>query len=90
MKIKKGLVIREIDNEFILIDTGVVPPIFNGIIKLNSTGKSIIDLLSNKECSYNELISKLLDIYDVDKEVLTKSVNPFLDELRRVKLLDGE
>ena len=90
MKIKEGLIIKEIDNEYVLIDSGVVPPVFNGIVKLNKTSKTIIDLLSKQEYTYDELITKLLDIYDTDRGTLEVSIKPFLDELRRIKLLDGE
>ena len=90
MKIKEGLIIKDIDNEYVLIDSGIVPPIFNGIVKINETGKTIIELLKEKEYTYDELISHLLERYDVDKKTLEESINPFLIELRRIKLLDGE
>ena len=87
MKIKEGLIIKSIDNEYVLIDSGIVPPIFNGLIKVNKTGKVIIELLTSKEYSYNELVEALLDKYDVSKDELEEAINPFLEELRRAKLL---
>ena len=87
MKVKDGLIIKEIDNEYVLIDSGIVPPIFNGIVKLNKTSKDIIDILLEKECSFDELIENLLEKYDASKEELVSSITPFLDELRRIKLL---
>ena len=88
MHIKEGLIIKEIDNEYVLIDSGIVPPIFNGIIKLNGTGRYIISLLQDKDLSLEELYETLLDKYDIDKKSLQESIKPFLEELRRVKLIN--
>ena len=87
MHIKKGLIIKEIDNEYVLIDSGIEPPLFNGLIKVNKVGKVIIELLMNNDYSYDELIKELLDRYDTDEDTLKASINPFLDELRNAKLL---
>ena len=88
MKIKNGLIIKEINNEFILVDSGIVPPMFNGMIKLNNTSKYIVELLEQRELGIEELYQSLIEKYDVDKKTLENVVPPFLDELKRIKLLN--
>ena len=88
MHIKKGLIIKSIDNEYVLIDAGIEPPIFNGIIKLNKTGKRIIELLETKDMDIDELYLAINKEYEVDKDTFISSIRPFLDELKIVKLLD--
>lgn len=87
MHIKRGLIVKEMDNEFILIDAGIEPPFFNGIIIINETGKRIIELLSKQDYSYEDLCVFLLDEYEVKLDELKKVIDPFLEELKRVKLL---
>jgi len=87
MRIKQGLIIEKLDEEFVLVDSGIESPKFNGMIKLNQTSKAIVDLLIKEELSFDELISKLLDIYNVDEETLTKSVKPVLEQLKKVNIL---
>ena len=46
MKIKEGFVVREIAGQSVVIAVGAASKIFNGIIKLNETGKIIWTKLS--------------------------------------------
>ena len=41
MKIKNGFVVREIAGECVVVALGEASKVFNGIIKLNETGKII-------------------------------------------------
>ena len=86
MKIKNGIVIRQIEDKCILVDTGKVQPKFNGMIKLNETSKDIIDLLTNDDLSIDELINKLLEMYDVDKETLITEVDNIITQLKETNI----
>lgn len=87
MKIKKGIIIQQMQNDYILIDSGIVQPAFNGMIRLNKTSKTIIELLQNDELSKEELVDKLLEKYDAPKETITKSVDMFIEELSKTVIL---
>ena len=87
MKVKDGIAIRQVDDEYVLVDTGKIKPKFNGMIHLNETSKDIIDLLTKDDLSMDELIKKLLDIYDVDKETLEKEVANFIAQLKEVNII---
>ena len=47
MKIKDGFVLRDIAGDTVVIATGELSKTFHGMIKLNSTGKEIWQILSS-------------------------------------------
>lgn len=87
MKAKQGLIIKELDNEYILIDSGIESPRFNGMIKLNETSKNIVSLLMNKDMSIEEIYEDMLKTYDTDIDTLKKSVPHILDELKKANIV---
>lgn len=88
MRLKEGLIINQIDDEYILIDLGLVKPVFNGMIKLNDTGKDIIELLKNKDINEDEIVSALLEKYDAKEIDIRNDVKDIIKELEKVKLLN--
>ena len=70
MKIKNGFVVREIAGQSIVVALGEASKIFNGMIKLNETGRVIWDALV-KGAETEEIVEALLAEYDVDREVET-------------------
>ena len=82
MKIKKGFVVRNIAGESVVVALGAASKSFNGIIKLNDTGRFLWDKLS-VGCEKEELIAALLAEYDVDEKTAEN------DALMFVKTLEG-
>ena len=83
MKIKKGYLINELGDEYIVVTVGDATKDFNGAIRLNRTGaflwKSIQDGADTKE----KLISNMLDYYEgLDKETAQGDVDEFLEVIR--------
>lgn len=74
-------VFNEVDGELVMmnIETGEY-------ISMNSTGKAIWNLLEN-ETSLENLLSSLEKDYDVDSEILSKDVLPFIEKLRKKDIL---
>lgn len=87
MKIKQGVIIQKIEDEYILIDSGIVEPYFHGMIKLNEMGKEIITLLQEKELSEEEIIKILESKYDAKEGEISSSVNSFIKELSKTPIL---
>lgn len=80
MKIKEGFVVRDIAGQSVVIAVGAASKIFNGIIKLNETGKLIWTKLSegaNKE----DTVTAILAEYDVDRETVEKDYDNFVNTL---------
>ncbi len=57
--------------------------IFQGMIRLSPSGKFIWDLLENN-ITYEELVSKTMEKYDVELDVVKNDIDIFLDSLKKV------
>ena len=86
MKIKLDFVLREIAGDLLLVPAGQTALDLNGMIILNEVGGEVWKLLP-KVADEEELISRLLEEYDVEEAVLRKDVEAFLGELRALNIL---
>lgn len=86
MEIKLEFVLREIAGDLLLVPAGKTALDFNGMITLNEVGGEIWKLLPEVR-DEEELISRLLEEYDVEEAVLRKDVEAFLGELRALNIL---
>ncbi|MCR1821750.1 PqqD family protein [Terrisporobacter muris] len=86
MKLKKEFMLREIVGETILIPVGESNNHFNGIITINEIGRFI---WQNYESSKDEedLLSKILDEYEVKKEIAKSDLDEFLGKLREADII---
>ncbi len=87
MKIKNGFVIREIAGQSVVVALGEASRSFNGIIKLNETGRVMWDVLS-RGAEKEDVVSKILSEYDVDRETVKKDVDSFVNALKENNILE--
>ncbi len=88
MKIKKGFVLKEIAGQYVVVALGQASKIFNGIIKLNDSGKFIWDMLE-KGAETDEIVDALLEEYEgVDREIAEADVQKFIYELKGANILE--
>lgn len=87
MKIKSGFIVKEIAGQYVVIALGAASKIFNGIIKLNDSGKFIWDKLA-VGADKDEIVNALLEEYDVDRTVAEADVDKFIDELKGANILE--
>ena len=87
MKIKQGFVIREIAGQSVVVALGEASKIFNGMIKLNETGKSIWTQLADG-CEREAIIEAMLREYDVDRETVNRDVDGFINILKGANILE--
>ena len=87
MKIKNGFVVREIAGQSIVIALGEATKDFNGMIKLNETGRVIWDMLSNGKTP-EEIVARITEEYDVDAETVKKDVDTFINTLEGANILE--
>ena len=80
MKIKKGFVVRDIAGQSVVIAVGEASKVFNGIIKLNETGKIIWTKLS-EGADKSATVDAILAEYDVDRETVEKDYDTFVNTL---------
>lgn len=87
MKIKNGFVKRNIAGSEIVVPVGKATATFNGMITLNESGAFFWDCLIG-ETTRDEVIGKVLEVYEVTPEKAAQDVDKFIDMLRENDLLD--
>ena len=86
MELKKKFVLRNIVGETILVPIGQNNEAFNGLISINELGKFIwenIESAKDKE----ELLQRILDEYEVDRDVAKADLDEFLGKLEAVDII---
>ena len=86
MKIKKGFMLRKLGTDYAAVAMGTTRKNFNGLIRMNETGKFLWDCLQT-DCTEEELIQKLLEEYDTSREEAQKDIAEFISGLRRAGIL---
>lgn len=86
MRIKEGLMMRRIAGVDVVVPAGEGAVNFNGIITLSHTGAFVFGRL-REEASEQELLSRLLQEYEVDEEQARADLREFLTKLREADLL---
>ena len=87
MKIKKGLVLKEIAGNYVVVPTGALVKNFNGVANLNSTSAFLWAKCENgidKEFLVNELIKE----YQIDRETALRGVEKFIEMLKKEEFVD--
>ena len=86
MKIKKELVKRDIAGDTILVPVGKTVYDSNGLFILNELGAFLWDRLEQAQ-SEGELLTAILNEYEVTEEVAAKDLRTFLENLRKLGIL---
>ena len=88
MKIKNGFVLSKVGDSTVAVATGELTEKFPGALILNPSGKLLFEMLSEKDCNAEELISALLKRYDVTPDNAKKDLDAFLNTLRTAGILE--
>lgn len=86
MKIKEGYLLREIAGTHIVVPIGERVIDFKGLMTLNGTGSFIWKCLS-EDTSYDALLARILDEYEVSGETARKDLDEFLGAARESGVL---
>lgn len=87
MKIKKGFVVREIAGQNIVIALGEATKTFNGMIKLNETGRIIWDMLTEGS-ERADIVKRICDEYEADTATVEADVDAFINTLQGANILE--
>ncbi len=82
MKIKDGFVLEEVGENYIAVAVSGEARGFNGVVRLNSTGAFLWNLMKDEDVSREELLEKLLEAYDVPRERALDDIIKFENTLR--------
>ena len=87
LKVSKDLILREIAGEHILVPTGETAGKVHGMITLSESGLLLWNRLQ-QGCEESALTEALVAEYEVSPETAASDVKEFLDQLRKVDLLE--
>lgn len=86
MEIKKELIKREIAGDCILVPVGRSTLDSNGLFALNELAVFIWDILPSID-SEDEIVAKILDEYEIDRETAERDVADFMSKLRELGII---
>lgn len=87
MKVKEGFMLREVADNYVVVPVGSAATKFNGVITLNSTGAFLWKKLT-KEITISELVSSLVQEYEVDATIARTDVEKFIEKLAGANLIE--
>ncbi len=87
MKINKSMTLRTIAGDNILVPDADTTLDLNGLFVVTETGAFIWEHLESAE-SDAEVVDKLLEEYEIDRETAEKDVTDFLGKLRQYGIID--
>ena len=86
MILRKEIIISELDGSFVAVAAEEAGEHFHGMIKLNETGAFITRLLKS-ETTAEEVVSNLIEAFDVGEEQAKKDVEKIIKAYKDADLL---
>lgn len=86
MKVKEGFMLRNVGGRYIVVAVGKAAEEFNGLITLNESGAFLWEQLA-EGCTYEELLGKMLEEYDVTEMTARAGIDQFLQTARGAGLV---
>ena len=87
MKTKAGFMLRSVGGRHVVVAVGKASEEFNGLITLNDSGAFLWEELS-KGISYDDLLKRMLEEYDVAEMTANAGLDRFLETARGPGLID--
>lgn len=86
MKINPGFILQSVGNQNFIIPVGQKALEFQGLVKINATGKLLFEALQNEQ-TLADLIKIFTTKYTIDQATATRDVESFLAILRSKKII---
>ncbi len=88
MKLKYQFVFQPVGKTFMGVAVGESAKLFSGMLQLNEVGHDIVALMT-EEISRDEIVEKMLDIYDADRETVCRYVDEVVEYLKENEVISG-
>ena len=86
MKLKMQFILRDIVGETVLVPINKSTSSFNGLITVNELGKFIWENIESAK-DEDELLQRILDEYEVERDVAKKDLDEFLQVLKNLDII---
>jgi hypothetical protein len=90
VKIKKDYVVKTVGEDIVVVPIKDEAIKFNGIMTLNRTGQFIFESLQNQDLSETDLLTLMLDKYDVEEKKAMNDIKNFINKCKKNGLIDEE
>lgn len=87
MKLKKGIVLGNVDGNSFAIATGKLASKLNGIINNNKTAATVFELLQTEQTE-DSLVEAMFEKYDAPKDVIRADVKELLAKMDELGILE--
>lgn len=87
MKVKSDFILREVAGSYVVVPVNDLTMDFNGMINLNETGAFLFELLQ-KGAEKSELLSRMLEEYEVTAERAEADIDKFIQKLKDADVLE--
>ena len=87
MKLKKEIVLGNVDGNSFAIATGKLSKKLRGIINNNSSGGFIFELLKTEQ-SEDSIVKAMCEKYDAPEEVIRADVKEFIEKIKDLGVLE--
>lgn len=87
MKIKEDFILRKVADSHVVVPVNNMSLDFNGIINLNETGAFLFKLMQSGS-DREELISKMLDEYEVTPQKAEEDIDLFIEKVKGADILE--
>lgn len=87
MQLKYKMIFRPLGDNYVGVPVGKEAASNDAIVTINEVGHDIVELLKTP-IEREELISKMLDVYETDHETMAQCVDMILQQLRNEDLLN--
>jgi len=86
MRINPDFTIQKVGTSYVAVPIGETSKHFHAMLRLNETGAFLWKLMSQKDCSEEELVDALLAEYEVEREIAARDVHALVEQMREKKL----
>lgn len=87
MKLKYQFVFQPVGKTYMGVAVGDSAKQFSGMLQLNEVGYDIVSQMT-EDISRDEIVDKILDIYDADRDTVSKYVDEVVEYLTENEVLE--
>ncbi len=87
MKLNPEYSVCEVSGKSFLVPTGSKTMDVNKMMDLNGSALFIIDELKKAELTYEQLLSKMLEEYDVKKDIVAADLSEFIEKAKMAGII---
>lgn len=86
MKLKDGVIISQVENEYVAVFAGDAGKACSGMMRMNKVSAFIMELLKH-ETDEEQLVAALLERYEVSEEDARKSVVFVIEQVNKAGIM---